>query len=228
MVDELERTQGILDTAAALLLRSGYDKLTMGEVAERVALHRGLVYLRFKSKDELVEAVVRRELERYSARWRECLLADPQGGSVASVYRAMAGALQQLPLAAAIVARDKEIFGKYLRRPRNVFESLETVGTQPFLDAMQRVGAVRAAVDTRAVAFVLDALTPALRQTFPHAGATPPTPSTEQVIDALAELLELGLTPSSGADLEAGKSVMLDTLAAAQTDFAERTETEGR
>ncbi|MEV6136862.1 helix-turn-helix domain-containing protein [Nocardia sp. NPDC051990] len=234
VVDELERERAILDTAAVLLLRLGYNRLTMGDVADGVALHRGLVYLHFKSKDELVEAVARRELERYSGRWRERLLADPQGGSVASVYRAMAGALQQLPLAAAVVARDQGIFGKYLRRPENLFEKLETVGTQSFLQAMQQAGAIRAEIDTRAVAFVLDALTPALRQTFPRHGqavTASALPSTEQVVDALAELLELGLTPSSGADLEAGKAVMLDALAGAQAKFSDRfrcTETEQR
>ncbi|QIS18389.1 TetR/AcrR family transcriptional regulator [Nocardia terpenica] len=219
MVDESEREQAILDVAAELLLRLGYNKLTMGDVADGVSLHRGLVYLCFKSKDELVEAVVRRELQRYSRRWRECLMADPQGGSVASVYRAMAGALQQLPLAAAIVARDEQTFGKYLRRPGNLLENPKTLGTQAFLHAMQEAGAVRGDVDTRAVAFVLDALTPALRQVFPRPGAAATAsdlPTAEQVVGALTELLELGLTPRSGADLEAGKAVMLAALEAEQ------------
>ncbi|WP_329405768.1 TetR/AcrR family transcriptional regulator [Nocardia vinacea] len=222
VVNEQERDQAILDAAAELLLRLGYNKLTMGDVADAVALHRGLVYLRFKSKDELVEAVARRELDRYSQRWSEHLLADPRGGSVASVYRAMAGALQQLPLAAAIVARDEEIFGKYLRRPGNLFENMKDRGTQSFLQDMQQAGAVRREVDTRAMAFILDALTPALRLTFPHSGgqsADTGLPAAEEVVDALAELLELGLTPPTGADLAAGKAIMLDALATARAKF---------
>src|SRR3954452_20818775 len=114
-VDEGEREQAILDGAAELLLRFGYNKLTMGDVADAGALHRGLIYLRFKSKDELVEAVVLRELDRYADAWREQVEDDPRGGGVASVYRAMMHALKRLPLAAAIVARDTEVFGKYLR-----------------------------------------------------------------------------------------------------------------
>ncbi|MEU4232156.1 TetR family transcriptional regulator [Nonomuraea sp. NPDC026600] len=42
----------------------------MGDVAEAVLLHRRLVYLHFKSKDELVEAVLIRELDRYAETWR--------------------------------------------------------------------------------------------------------------------------------------------------------------
>ncbi|WP_344835714.1 helix-turn-helix domain-containing protein [Nonomuraea dietziae] len=94
------RERTILDATAELLLRIGYDKLTMGDVADAVSLHRGLVYLVFKSKDELVEAVVHDELSRYADAWREHLEADPRAGDVASVYRAMMGALKTLPLAA--------------------------------------------------------------------------------------------------------------------------------
>ncbi|MFC7722648.1 TetR/AcrR family transcriptional regulator [Nonomuraea recticatena] len=110
------RERTILDATAELLLRIGYNKLTMGDVADAVSLHRGLVYLVFKSKDELVEAVVHDELSRYADAWREHLEADPRAGDVASVYRAMMGALKTLPLAAAIVARAEDVFGKYLRK----------------------------------------------------------------------------------------------------------------
>ncbi|RDI53301.1 TetR/AcrR family transcriptional regulator [Nocardia mexicana] len=222
VVNETEREQAILDAAADLLLRLGYSKLTMGDVADAVALHRGLVYLRFKSKDELVEAVARRELDRYAERWSEQLLADPQGGSVASVYRAMAGALGQLPLAAAIVARDEATFGKYLRKPGSFFDRVEHLGTREFLMTMQEAGAVRRDIDTRAVAYILDSLTPALRHTFPqqrHLSADPELPTTGDMVGALAELLELGLTPSAGADLEAGKTVLLEGLSKARSNL---------
>ncbi|MGW1738287.1 TetR/AcrR family transcriptional regulator [Nocardia sp. NPDC001965] len=215
MVGDREREQAILDAAAELLLRAGYNKLTMGDVAETVGLHRGLVYLRFKSKDELVEAVTRRELDRYAESWSEHLRADPRGGSVASVYRAMAAALRELPLAAAIVARDVDVFGKYLRKSGNSAVRVEHFGTREFVRMMQEAGAVRADIDGDAVAFVLDSLTPALRETFPHrrdASGQPDLPTTEAVVGALSELLELGLTPPAAADLEAGKAALLDML----------------
>ncbi|WP_062997839.1 isochorismatase family protein [Nocardia jinanensis] len=215
MVDEQEREQAILDVAAELLLRLGYNKLTMGDVAEAVGLHRGLVYLRFKSKDELVEAVARRELDRYAELWSERLRTDPRGGSVASVYRAMAGALRQLPLAGAIVARDEDIFGKYLRRSGDFHGRIEHFGTREFVRMMQDAGAVRADIDADAVAFILDSLTPALRDTFQHRreqSGRSDLPTTDAVVDALSQLLELGLTPSASADLEPGKALLLDLL----------------
>ncbi|MBF6328130.1 TetR/AcrR family transcriptional regulator [Nocardia transvalensis] len=223
VVDERERAEAILDAAAELVLRLGYNKLTMGDVADAVALHRGLVYLQFKSKDELIEAVVRRELDRYAELWTEQLQADPRGGSVASIYRAMARALQRLPLAAAIVARDEAILGKYLHKPGTYLTRIKHVGTEQFLQTMQEAGAVRPEIDARAVAFILDALTPALRRTFPtqrDRSDEADLPTTEAVVDALAELLELGLSPVDGADLAAGKALLLAGLAEVRAAFS--------
>ncbi|WP_344592434.1 TetR/AcrR family transcriptional regulator [Actinomadura vinacea] len=214
-MNEQERERDILDATADLLLRVGYNKLTMGDVADAVALHRGLVYLRFKSKDELVEAVVLRELDRYADAWREQVEDDPRGGSVASVYRAMVHALKALPLASAIVARDAEVFGKYLRKRPSFFERRpNAMGTSEFLQVMQDAGTVRRDVDVQAVAFILDALTPALRSTFPGESGQP---SSDEVLETLADMLET-LAPAHGGDLETGKAVLLSGLEQARAD----------
>ncbi|WP_197093433.1 TetR/AcrR family transcriptional regulator [Nonomuraea sp. SBT364] len=210
-VNELEREQAILDAAAGLLLRLGYNKLTMGDVAEAVDLHRGLVYLCFKSKDELVEAVLVRELDRYAETWRARVEADPRGGDVAGVYRAMVHVLKTLPLASAISARDPEVFGKYLRKPGSLFATRpNTFGMREFLLLMREAGTLRPEVDIRALAFILDALTPALRHVFLTRGE-PDQPSAEEVLETLADLLGRALTPPD-ATLATGKAALLDGL----------------
>ncbi|MEV0588296.1 TetR/AcrR family transcriptional regulator [Nonomuraea sp. NPDC050310] len=212
-----DRTRAILDATEHLLLRLGYDKLTMADVAEAVALHRGLVYLVFKSKDELVEAVVRDALRRYADAWREHLEADPRAGSVAAVYRGMIGTLEHLPLAAAVVARAEDVFGKYLRKRGSVFERLpEISGSHDFLRAMQAAGAVGPDVDVRAVAYVLDALTPAVRRTF---GAAPggQVPSPAAVLTVLERMIDRALPPGDEDQLAAGKAVLLGLLTDART-----------
>jgi AcrR family transcriptional regulator len=214
-----ERERTILDATAELLLRIGYNKLTMADVADAAALHRGLVYLVFKSKDELVEAVVHDELGRYADAWREHLEADPRAGSVASVYRAMTGALKTLPLAAAVVARAEDVFGKYLRKRGSVFERLPEISrSHDFLRAMQAAGAVRRDVDVRAVAYILDALTPAVRHTFQQP-ADGDVPSSAAVLAVLEEMIDRTLPPAEGADLAAGKAILLDLLTRARSAF---------
>jgi hypothetical protein len=49
------REQRILDAAAPLIMRQGYDKTTMGDVADEVGVSRGIIYLRFDSKKDYSE-----------------------------------------------------------------------------------------------------------------------------------------------------------------------------
>jgi AcrR family transcriptional regulator len=215
----MERDQAILDAAGQLLLRHGYNKLTMGDVADAVDLHRGLVYLRFKSKDDLVAVLVLRELKQYALAWREQLETDPEGGSVGSAGRAMLRALTALPLASAIVARDEAVFGKYLRKPATLFDRpiLRSMGTKESFDALREAGVIRADVDTGAAAYLYDALIPAVRSVLRQ--EDPGQPSWEALLETLSDMLDRTLTPPGGADLAAGKKVLLDGLERTLADF---------
>src|SRR5215468_9265732 len=214
-VDERVRERAILDVTAQLLLRHGYNKLTMSDVADAVGLNRRLVYLLFPSKDALIKALLLRELNIYAEDWNRYLESDPLGGTVASVYRGLLASLKQLPLMAAMYTQDEQTFGKYLSRPGNFFAHWppDPGPTRDFLQAMQEVGAVRQNIDTRAMAFILDALTPSILAALsshtraPFDDSSRP-PSFDELVEAVAELCERLLTPSQGANLEAGKALM--------------------
>jgi AcrR family transcriptional regulator len=226
-IDEKEREQAILEAAAQLLLRHGYNKTTMSDVADAVDLNRALIYLHFKSKDEVVEALIVRELEKYGALWSHALEADPLGGSVASIYRSMVPTLKHLPLMAAILTRDEQTFGKYLRKPGNLFTSLATpITTRDALQAMQELGVVRQDVNIVAVAFIMDALTPSILETLSshreELGGDSERlgrPSYEELMETMTEMFERMLTPESGANLEAGKAALLQGRESTQARF---------
>lgn len=57
----LEREQRILDAALALVLRWGYNKTTIDDIAQKANVAKGTVYLHWKSREELFEAMVQRE-----------------------------------------------------------------------------------------------------------------------------------------------------------------------
>src|SRR5215472_7117604 len=122
-IDEQARERAILDVTAQLLLRHGYNKVTMSDVASAVGLNRRLVYLLFPSKDALIKALLLREVNTYVDIWNHYLEHDPLAGTVASVYRCLLAALKQLPLMAAMYTRDEQAFGKYLSRPGSFFAS---------------------------------------------------------------------------------------------------------
>jgi len=50
MSDNDERPQQILDAAAAVIIRHGYDKTTMSDIAEEAGASRRTVYLYFKGE----------------------------------------------------------------------------------------------------------------------------------------------------------------------------------
>jgi AcrR family transcriptional regulator len=227
-VDEKAREQTILDVTAELLLRHGYNKLTMSDVADAVSLNRRLIYLLFPSKDALVEAVLLREMNTYLEIWSHYLDSDPLGGTVASVYRSLLVVLKQLPLMTAMYTRDEQTFGKYLSRPGNIFAYWppDPGSTRDFLQVMQEIGVVRQDVNTRAVAFILDTLTPSILAALSSRTKTPlddsnrsDQPSFDEVVETVAELCQRLLTPEEGANLEAGKAMMRRRAEAMRAQF---------
>jgi AcrR family transcriptional regulator len=207
-VEEKERREAILAAAAQIIIRQGYNKMTMNDIADELGLSRPLIYLHFKSKDELLETLIAREMLNYGQSWLEHIEADPKGGTVASTYRSVIYALNKNPLMAAIVKRDEKTFGKYLRKKGNIFQSLQSPSmTRDFLQAMQEAGAVRKEINVGAMAYVLDAVS------YSMVGSTDfPTnesdPSYDAIMETLAEMLDRMLTPPSGGNQEAGKAVL--------------------
>lgn len=231
-IDEKERERAILDVTAQLLLRYGYNKVTMSDVADAVGLNRRLVYLLFPSKDALIKALLLRELDSYAEAWKRYLDSDPLGGTVASVYRGLLAALKQFPLMAAMYTRDKQTFGNYLSRPGSFFANFppDPGPTREYLQAMQEIGVVRQDINTRAMAFILDALAPSILAALSsHRSAPlddsnrPDQPSFDELVETVAWLCECLLTrDAAGANLEAGKAMMRRKIEEARAQLTER------
>jgi len=200
-------------------------------VADAVGSNRRLVYLLFPSKDALIKALLLRELNSYAEAWNRYLERDPLGGTVASVYRGLLAALKQLPLMAAMYTRDARTFGKYLSRPGGFFASWppDPGPTREYLQAMQAIGVVRQDINAKAMAFILDALAPAIlaalaaRTKAPLDDASrPDQPSFDELVETVAGLCECLLTPNAGANLEAGKAMMRRKIEEAQAQVTAR------
>lgn len=234
-IDEQARERAILDVTAELLLRHGYNKVTMSDVADAVGLNRRLVYLLFPSKDALIKALLLRELNLYADVWNHYLARDPLGGTVASVYRGLLTTLKQLPLMAAMYTRDEQMFGKYLSRPGSFFASWppDPGPTREYLQAMQTIGVIRQDINTKAMAFILDALTPSILAALSAHTKAPlddstrtDQPSFDELVETVAELCECLLTPKAGANLETGKAMMRRKIEEAQAQVTEANDTE--
>lgn len=54
------RKQEILDAAEALFARKGFDETSTGDILEAVGIARGTLYYHFKSKEDILDAVIER------------------------------------------------------------------------------------------------------------------------------------------------------------------------
>ena len=218
--DNPDREQRILDAAAELISHYGYDKTSVSDIAEAAGISTGAVYLHFTSKEELFEALLYREVMEYSESWLAYIEADPQGGTIGGLYKAVLYAINRNPFMSAIVKQDPRIFGNYLRKPKNLFTAMESPALRSdFLRAMQEAGAVRRDVDPQVMSHIMDMLSyglvglPAIKP----ARAMPPF---DAVMDTIAEMMDRMLTPNQGDPGAAGKAVIRAMLVTAREQLA--------
>ena len=219
MSDENERKQQILDAAAAVIIRLGYDKTTMGDIAGEMGMSRRTVYLYFKGKEELFEALLYREYLEYSQTWLEHIEANPGGGTVGGVYRALYHAVNSRPLMAAMMRRDRRVIGNYLLKRDNIFARMLTgVNTLEFFRALQAAGAIRQDIDATVIEHILEMLSYG-QLTIGDFKPLNEFPPYDAVMEALADMLDRALRPEDGGDGEASKAVMRQITTAARAQL---------
>lgn len=100
----------VLETAHDLIAERGWDRVRMGEVAERVGISRALLYKEFGDKAGLGEAVVLREASRFIEGIDGVLAlhgADPAAGLGASVSYVLEEA-ERSPLLRAVLISSRD------------------------------------------------------------------------------------------------------------------------
>jgi AcrR family transcriptional regulator len=211
-----ERQQQILDAAVDVIVRLGYDKTTMSDIAEMAGLSRRAVYLYFNGKEELFEALLYREYMLYAQTWLEQIEADPRGGTIGGVYRAIFHAVNSRPLIAALLRRDRRVMGNYLRKRDNLFaKMLSGVNTVAFFQTLQAAGAIRQDIDAAVIEHIVEMLSYGQLTIgdFKPPGQFPPY---DAVMEALADLMDRALLPEGGSNSEAGKAIIRQITAEAR------------
>ena len=202
-----EREQRILDTAAELFVHYGYDKTTVSDIARQAGVSKGAIYLHFKSKDELFEGLLIRELVMYHERWLELIEADPKGGTIGGMYRNVLYALSRSPFMSVIFKQDSRVLGSYLRKSDNFFRRGNQGTRYEFVKMMQSAGAIRQDVDAKVTAHIMNMLAYGL-VAIDEIIAKEHIPPTNDIIEGIADMMDKALTPEDGGNSEAGKEVI--------------------
>ncbi|NBH06717.1 TetR/AcrR family transcriptional regulator [Amycolatopsis sp. SID8362] len=133
-----ERAERILDAAAELLLRAGYRRTTVEDVAERAGVGKGTVYLHWKNREELFLAVLLRESARSLEDLVTALEADPLAVGLARLTGIQYANVLGRPLLRAGYADDAGTLGKLLPK---LHTKLDPRHQQAFVDYLELLAA---------------------------------------------------------------------------------------
>jgi AcrR family transcriptional regulator len=152
------REDRILEAAAGLLVRYGYRKTTLDDVAREAGVGKGTIYLHWKDKNELFQAAIWRASEQAAADTLARLSADPEGWRFDRVWVHGVLALLANPLMAALMRGRPDIF-------QGLVDSLDpgTVGrlvdtAVEHISRLQAVGAIRRDLPVSLIAYLIGVL----------------------------------------------------------------------
>ncbi|GAA0939387.1 helix-turn-helix domain-containing protein [Pseudonocardia zijingensis] len=116
------RVGRVLDSAAELLVRWGYQRVTIEDVARDAGIGKGTVYLHFRSKDALFLTVLMRVHRQIVERMADRMAADPQEVLPSRTMRSLYEELMAEPVARRLYLGDPEVLG------RLAHEATDTLG----------------------------------------------------------------------------------------------------
>jgi AcrR family transcriptional regulator len=208
MAEEESIEQRILAAAKALFVHYGYDKTTMNEIAHKAGISKSTLYLRWKKKEDLFEALVLRESRDYSEDWFRRVEEDPNGGTYAAWMRHALESFFGRPFLTALYRRDKRVMGVMLKQmgESNMFLQRYLTGLQ-FFEMMQAANLARKDIEVRSFVYLLNSMHFGLlhmSEMIPEDVAPP----IETVMKTMADVIESFVTPSNAGDSAAGKAVL--------------------
>ncbi|MDD1677077.1 MAG: TetR/AcrR family transcriptional regulator [Methanomicrobiales archaeon] len=154
-----EREDRILDATAALILRYGYNKMTVDDIAAKAGVAKGTIYLHWDTKEKLVGALLKREKQELANDVRQRLVADPATGTLTGLLKVTALALMHRPFLKAILFQDMEVLGKLAQREHANDAYLENLASfTTYLEFLRENGLVRTDLSLQTEVYMMSAI----------------------------------------------------------------------
>jgi len=147
-----QRAERILNVAAELLQRWGYKRLTMDDVAAEAGIGKGTIYLHWKTREALFQAVLERELVALLRQLDSAVQQDPHDALPHRLGRVYFISIMQRPLLRAFFTLDLEVLGK-LTRIHQLREPQINMLRQAFIRMLQEHAVVRADISPQDLAY---------------------------------------------------------------------------
>ncbi|MFC4943873.1 TetR/AcrR family transcriptional regulator [Pseudonocardia sp. GCM10023141] len=106
------RMERVLDAAAELLVRWGYQRVTIEDVARHASVGKGTVYLHFPNKEALFLTVLLRQHHTVIGDLAGRMLADPAEAMPSQMFRSVYLQLSADPIARPLYLGDSQVLGR--------------------------------------------------------------------------------------------------------------------
>jgi TetR/AcrR family fatty acid metabolism transcriptional regulator len=193
-----ERERLILRAAEDLLLEKGYHDTSMEEIAARVGISKGTVYLHFSGKEEMVFALLAQRMARYEQTMGEILdsARAPAAKLRAILEYVYSGSpndgLQRHVQLMTAIFRDPELRTRLLENREAMHETWDAISARlgTLIDAGKAAGEIDAALPTPVILNVFSALMapPTYSRLITRDGLPP-----EQIVTHLSRILFHGI-----------------------------------
>lgn len=209
------RVERVLDAAADLLVRWGYQRVTIEEVARRAGIGKGTVYLHFRTKEALFLMVLLRVHHRVATAMVDRMLADPAQVLPSRMVRSLFLDIAADPVTRPLYLGDPEVLGRLVHEAAGTLAALrerrDAMMTRYF-DLLRAAGLLRADRTPGELRYLLDAIGTGFY--FVDGLGLPHAPD---AVEARADLLEHALAaalevPAPSADACAAVAPQLAAL----------------
>jgi AcrR family transcriptional regulator len=195
-----QRAERILDAAAELMLRWGYNKTTIDDIVRLAGVPKGTIYLHWKTREDLFLALMEREYTRLIRDIQQRIASDPDGGTMQGITKHSMLATMKSPLMKAVMLRDVDLMGEWMRKEyASVSYAQQMAQSLALLEYYRTRGVVRDDIDVRRMVYMLDAITVGflvIDQYMPGDFKY----SDEEVADMTAETIKRTFVPSLPSD----------------------------
>jgi AcrR family transcriptional regulator len=154
-----ERADRILDAAAELVLRWGYKKTTIDDIAKQARVAKGTIYLHWKTREDLFMAMLIREDFKYAEDLKQRIASDPEGSTLRGFVKHSTLALLHNTLIKAMFLNDTEMLGEIASREFSSATYPQRIENyKHFLTILRNQGMVSSDIGIREQTYILSAV----------------------------------------------------------------------
>jgi AcrR family transcriptional regulator len=203
MTNALPQTARVLDVAADIVARGGFEGLTLAGLAAECHVSLTALEREFGTIDDALVLMLNREFTGIYLSMVDHIERDPDGGRLSRIYYYTLAAVYERPLARTLYTVDREAMNRIMRNA-NSFGYIPGVGIRAdLIETMQRVGMVRRDVDAGTVSHMLTIFSAGLALTAPHTDL-------DRVVRGVTDLLAQVVDEDNVTDTTPGKAAFFD------------------